>query len=228
MQAVRRGTFCALHRGVNRRRTTGIPGRPGRAGRIAATTLESFPSRARSLFQCSHTAIRRIRSKPGKLRCEPFLDELLEMEAMSIEAGEKDSRSHRRHYLGHLLGMGFELSRGSRKSSPHFFERYLRMPFPPEELMKEEGWFHPGAAPVAFLPARGFTNNDAKRLWDKASLSDKDELLLEWLRFVEPMVRDLRYISDSNSGRICLTSKSTAIAAGFLLHLWATVSLVSS
>jgi len=59
---------------------------------------------------------------------------------------------------------------------------------------------HPDAATAAFLPARGFSTSDAKRLWDKASLTDKDELLLDWLRFIEPDVRDLRYISDPESG----------------------------
>jgi hypothetical protein len=133
------------------------------------------------------------------LRCEPFLDDLLEMEAMTSESERIESISHRRH-LGHLLGRGFELVRGKRKSKPHFFERYLRMPSPPDESIKEEGWLHPDAATAAFLPARGFSSSDAKRLWDKASLADKDELLLDWLRFVEPEVRDLRYISDPESG----------------------------
>jgi hypothetical protein len=133
-----------------------------------------------------------------KLRCDPFLDDFLEMEAMSAEAGAEPG-SHRRH-LGHLLERGFELARGEKKSKPHFFGRYLRRLPISEETMKEEGWLHPDVAPVAFLPARGFSNSEAKRLWDKASLADKDELLLEWLRFVEPEVRDLRYISDSDSG----------------------------
>lgn len=133
------------------------------------------------------------------LRCEPFLDDLLEMEAMSSESERMEPSSHRRH-LGHLLGRGFEVARGMKKPRRHYFERYLRMPPPPEELVKEEGVSHPDAAPVAFLPARGFSMSDAKRLWDKASLADKDELLLDWLRFVEPEVRDLRYISDPESG----------------------------
>jgi hypothetical protein len=87
-----------------------------------------------------------------------------------------------------------------KKSRRHFFDRYLRIPPPPEEIMKEEGWLHPDAAIAAFLPARGLSTSDTKRLWDKASLADKDELLLDWLRFVEPDVRDLRYISDPESG----------------------------
>jgi hypothetical protein len=133
------------------------------------------------------------------LRCEPFLDDLLEMEAMSVEAGGLEPGTHRRH-IGYLMERGLELVRGKKKTRPHFFERYLRMPPPPEEMMKAEGWLHPDVAPVAFLPARGFSNNDAKRLWDKASREDKDELFLQWLRFVEPEIRDLRYISDPESG----------------------------
>jgi hypothetical protein len=133
------------------------------------------------------------------LRCEPFIDDLLEMEAMTSESERVEPSSYRRH-LGHLLGRGFEVTRGMKKPRRHYFERYLRMPPPPEELIKDEGGLHPDAAPVAFLPARGFSMSDAKRLWDKASLADKDELLLDWLRFVEPEVRDLRYISDPESG----------------------------
>ena len=132
------------------------------------------------------------------LRCEPFLDDLLEMEVMSSESKRMIPRSHSRH-LGYLLGMGFEVTRGKKKSRKHFFERFLRMPFPPEEMMKEEEWSHPDAAPVAFLPARGFTNSEAKQRWDKASLADKDELLLDWLKFIEPEVRALSYISISDS-----------------------------
>jgi len=133
------------------------------------------------------------------IRCEPFLDDFLEMEAMSAEAGGTEPSSHRRR-LGYLMERGFEVARGKKKSRPHFFERYLRMPFPPEEMVKAEGWLHPDVASVAFLPARGFSNSDAKRLWDKASREDKDELFLQWLRFVEPEVRDLRYLSDPESG----------------------------
>lgn len=134
-----------------------------------------------------------------ELRCEPFLADILEHEEMSAEA-EKLAPSSRQRHLGHLLGEGFTIARGRKRSKPHFFERYLRRLPISEEMMKEEGWLHPDVAPVAFLPARGFTNSEAKRLWDKASLADKDELLLDWLRFVEPEVRDLRYLSDSDSG----------------------------
>jgi hypothetical protein len=134
-----------------------------------------------------------------QIRCESFPDDFLEMEAMTSESERLEPSSHRRH-LGHILRKGFEIARGKKLSGHHFLELYLRMPPPPEEMMKEEGWLHPDAATAAFLPARGFSTSDAKRLWDKASLTDKDELLLDWLRFIEPDVRDLRYISDPESG----------------------------
>jgi hypothetical protein len=137
-----------------------------------------------------------------KLECAPFLPEMLEMDVLPEENGKVEPQSRRRH-LRHLLEEGFVLTRGEKRSRPLFFEfeRYLRShPVPQQMMFEEEGWLHPDATPVAFLPARGFTNSEAKRLWDKASLADKDELLLDWLRFVEPEVRDLRYISDSDSG----------------------------
>lgn len=134
-----------------------------------------------------------------ELRCEPFLAEIIEHEAISAEAGKSEPGSRQKH-LGHLLGEGFTLARGIKKSRFRFLERYLRRLPISEEMMKDEGWLHPDVAPVAFLPARGFSVGDAKRLWDKASLADKDELLLDWLRFIEPEVRDLRYLSDSDSG----------------------------
>lgn len=90
-----------------------------------------------------------------QIRCDPFLDDLLEMETMNAESERMEPSSHRRR-LGHLLGRGLELTRGKKRSKPHFFERYLLISPPPEEIMKEEGWLHPDAAPAAFLPARGF------------------------------------------------------------------------
>jgi hypothetical protein len=133
------------------------------------------------------------------LSCEPFLMDILEMDAMSSESGTRDRGSHQRH-LSHFFDKGFDITRGKKKSKHHFFERFQRTHPPSEEIMKEEGWLHPDAAPAAFLPPRGLSTSDAKRLWDKASLADKDELLLDWLRFIEPEVRDLRYISDPESG----------------------------
>jgi len=133
------------------------------------------------------------------IRCAEFLDKLLEMEAMNSEL-ERMEPSPQREHFGHFFGRGLEVARGNKKPRRPYFEQHLLLPPPPEEMMKEEGWLHPDAATAAFLPARGFSMRDAKRLWDKASLADKDELLLDWLRFIEPDVRDLRYISDPESG----------------------------
>lgn len=134
-----------------------------------------------------------------KLECAPFLPEMFEMETSFPESGKPDPQA-RRKQLRHMLETGFVLSRGEKKSRPLMFERILRR-FPvPEEVLEDEGWLHTDSTSVAFLPARGFTNREAKRLWDKASLADKDELLLNWLRIIDPEIRDLRYLSDSESG----------------------------
>ncbi len=57
---------------------------------------------------------------------------------------------------------------------------------------------HPQSARVAFLSARGFTQRDGKRLWDQVSIAGRDEAVLEWMRLIEPEIKDLRYIGDEN------------------------------
>lgn len=161
----------------------------------------------------------------------PLLSETVEMEPVSTQSGELDLQS-RRSYLRQVLQEGVILTRGNRRLNSRPLDRYLnRFPVSEEEL-EAAGWIHPDSTRVAFLPARGFTNEEAKRLWDKASLADKDELLLEWLRIIEPEIRDLRYISDSNSnsdlpylkisgdrGRVPLTSMGDGLTRLFHIGL---------
>jgi hypothetical protein len=123
---------------------------------------------------------------------------MIELESSWDDFGKLEPQL-RRKYLRQMLDEGFVLARGEKRFNHHLFERYLRRLPIPEEVLETEGWLHSDSASVAFLPARGFTNEEVKRLWDEASLGDKDELLLEWLRFIAPEVRDLRYISDSSS-----------------------------
>lgn len=154
-----------------------------------------------------HILKRRIRLAAGnpdadlELRCEEMLADIFEHEANFAGVGKNDHALRHRHRR-HFFEDGFILMRGKKKSRPMFLGFALRghpmLPIP-EKVLESEGWLHPDLAPVAFLPACGFSNDEAKRLWDKASLADKDELLLEWLRFIEPEVSDLRYISDPDS-----------------------------
>lgn len=134
-----------------------------------------------------------------RFECEPFLPELIEMELAGFPPEKSESMARRKH-LRQMMERGFVLQRGEKQSRLHLFERYLRRLPIPEEALAEDGWLHRDSSSVAFLPARGFSNTGAKRLWDKASLADKDEVLLSWLRFVEPDVRDLRYISEPSTG----------------------------
>lgn len=164
-----------------------------------------------------------------ELGCEPFLTEILDLDTRSTETGKYEPSSIQRR-LTHLLQKGFVFRRGQVESKAPFFERFLQKElFSSEE---SEGWLHPDFAPVAFLPARGFSNSEAKALWDKASLTDKDELLLEWLRFIEPEIRDLRYINgpdasgnrpylkiDGDRGRMPLSSLGDGLTRLFHIGL---------
>jgi hypothetical protein len=95
---------------------------------------------------------------------------------------------------------GFQVSRGKAKQGRIFSEHSLQKRSNPDAMLAPSGWLHPDAAPVAYLPARGLANGEAKRLWDNAQLADKDDLLVSWLRLIEPEARDVTYIGDSGSG----------------------------
>jgi hypothetical protein len=134
-----------------------------------------------------------------KLQCERSIADILEHESRFAEGGELEPSLRERH-LHHLLQDGFVLTRGGKRSRPLVFAGYLRNPNIPGEMFKEEGWVHPDSIPLAFLPAQGPSNNDAKKMWDDATRADKGDIIVEWLRFIEPRLRDLRYIGDSKSG----------------------------
>jgi len=133
-----------------------------------------------------------------EILCDPLLPMTRELESLPPENGKLEL-AHRRIYPQHLLGEGFLLARGKESPRPISLHHYLQELPIPKELLEQEGWLHQDAAPVAFLPACGSSNYDAKRLWDEATKADRHELVIEWLRFIEPRVRDLRYISDSDS-----------------------------
>jgi len=134
-----------------------------------------------------------------QLNWDPMLADILEHDATFLNV-DKNEPSPRKRHLRHILEDGLSLTRGRKKQRPLLLELAMRRHPISEEMREVEGWRNPDAAPVAFLPARGFTNSEAKRFWDNAQLAGKDELLVQWLSFIEPEARDLRYIGDSDSG----------------------------
>jgi predicted ATPase len=163
--------------------------------------------------------------------CEPFLSDMIDGDLPMEKFGHLEPQN-RQQFLREVLRDVLHIHRGDKKLRSEVFDRSLRG-FPiPEEALEAEGWIHPDFLPVAFLPARGFTNEDAKRLWDKASLTDKDEVLLTWLRLVDREIRDLRYLSDSTSssdlpylkingdrGRVSLSSQGDGLTRLFHIGL---------
>jgi len=134
-----------------------------------------------------------------ELQCERSIADILERESEFAQEGKLESSLRERH-LHHLLKEGLVLTRGGKRSRPLMFAGYLRNPNIPGEMFKEEGWVHPDSTPVAFMPAQASSNTEAKKRWDDATRADKGDMIIEWLRFIEPKVRDLRYIGDPGSG----------------------------
>ena len=130
-----------------------------------------------------------------RLACSPTLLDFLDDEGVSSEIDGLGFQSGRGP-LRRLVEGGLLLSRGQEEPRPLFSDRSSSLR---KEESEEVGWSHADSTPVAFLPARGITSLEEKRLWDRASLADRDEFLLDWLRFVEPEIRDLRYISATDS-----------------------------
>jgi hypothetical protein len=66
--------------------------------------------------------------------------------------------------------------------------------------------FNEDAFTVAHLPANGFSDEKAASMWDALVQGPGQELVLDWLRMLEPKVEDLVYIGEprSLSSRIAL------------------------
>jgi len=60
------------------------------------------------------------------------------------------------------------------------------------------------ALSVAFLPAIGFSNEKAASIWDALVQGPGQELVLDWLRMLDPRVEDLAYIAGKYGSRLAL------------------------
>jgi hypothetical protein len=60
------------------------------------------------------------------------------------------------------------------------------------------------ALTVAFLPARGFSDKKAASMWDAIVQGPGQDLVLSWLRMLDPRIEDLAYIAGGPTSRIAL------------------------
>jgi hypothetical protein len=61
-----------------------------------------------------------------------------------------------------------------------------------------------GYAPTVFLPARGFSEEKAALMWDALVQGPGQDLVLHWLRMLDPRIEDLAYIGGSSGTRLPL------------------------
>jgi hypothetical protein len=67
-----------------------------------------------------------------------------------------------------------------------------------------EKFLNEDALSVAFLPANGFSNEKAASMWDALVQGPGQELVLDWLRMLDPRIEDLAYVAARRDGRLAL------------------------
>jgi predicted ATPase len=96
--------------------------------------------------------------------------------------------------------MAIEVYRGKKRVAL-ITRRSFEMPFRTSSLEKLA---NPDASAVAFLPARGFSEEGAASIWDSIVQGPGQELVLEWLRMIDPRIEDLTFISGTARSRVPL------------------------
>ncbi|MBZ5728089.1 MAG: AAA family ATPase [Acidobacteriia bacterium] len=67
-----------------------------------------------------------------------------------------------------------------------------------------EKFLNEDASSVAFLPASGFSDAKAASMWDALVQGPGQELVLDWLRMLDPRIEDLAYIAGRREARLAL------------------------
>jgi hypothetical protein len=97
-------------------------------------------------------------------------------------------------------------------------------------LSSVERFVNPDASAVAFLPARGFSDDTAAAMWDTVVQGPGQDLVLDWLRIIDPNIEDLAFIAGNyrsrvglikvrGAGRVPLSSMGDGITRMFHLAL---------
>jgi hypothetical protein len=70
-----------------------------------------------------------------------------------------------------------------------------------DRIAETEKLFNEDAIAVAYLPAGGFSEEKAASMWDALVQGPGQELVLDWLRMLDPRIEDLAYIGDEGPQR---------------------------
>ncbi len=101
-------------------------------------------------------------------------------------------------FLAHMLGDEFSIRRGDNIVRLNASEDgFIRQIFQLDETY--HGLTHPQSKPVRFVTARGLSSEQARGQWDRLSLEGKDEAVLDWMRLIEPELREIRFLREAGS-----------------------------
>jgi hypothetical protein len=79
-----------------------------------------------------------------------------------------------------------------------------RLPMLRSRIAVSEKVLNEDASAVAFLPANGLSSDKAASMWDALVQGPGQELVIDWLRMLNPLIEDLAYIAARRDARMAL------------------------
>jgi AAA domain, putative AbiEii toxin, Type IV TA system len=79
-----------------------------------------------------------------------------------------------------------------------------RLPLVRTRIAVSEKFLNEDALAVAFLPANGLSGEKAASMWDALVQGPGQEMVLDWLRMLDPRIEDLAYVAARRDARMAL------------------------
>ncbi|HWD00599.1 MAG TPA: ATP-binding protein [Candidatus Sulfopaludibacter sp.] len=79
-----------------------------------------------------------------------------------------------------------------------------RWPMLPSRIAVSDKVLNEEASSAALVPAHGFSSEKAASMWDGLVQGPGQELVLDWLRMLDPRIEDLAYVAASRETRVAL------------------------
>ena len=127
----------------------------------------------------------------------PFLANVLEQGLLLNKLSSEHDQAILSELIARLIQDCFTVARGETvvrlDTTQGFVEQYLQLD------KASHGLTHPESRPVQFVTARGLSSEQARKQWDHLSLEGKDEAVLDWMRLIEPELREIRFLREAGS-----------------------------
>jgi hypothetical protein len=116
------------------------------------------------------------------------------------EGFERDAPAASGDFVSEGTEMAVPIYRGGRQVALITSSRLLLQ----GKILDGKRILHEDNSTVAFLPAGGFSHDKAAFMWDALVQGPGQELVLDWLRLLDPRIEDLAYIASRPPSRIAL------------------------